>query len=94
MLQMDPAEEMRDRKRQMEHSEMLRFVADLEYGIPRSCACGGRMIDEVRCKEEYDYLPGKRFFTCTNYQASSSLGFLFIKLEQRDSDGCWCCKQG
>ncbi|KAG2312751.1 hypothetical protein Bca52824_024308 [Brassica carinata] len=64
--QMDPAEEMRDRKRQMEHSEMLHFVADSEYGIPRSCACGGRMIDEVRCKEEYDYLPVKRFFTWSN----------------------------
>ncbi|KAG2298883.1 hypothetical protein Bca52824_035355 [Brassica carinata] len=46
--QMDPAEEVRDRKRQMEHIEMLRFVADSEYGIPRSCVCGGRIIDEVR----------------------------------------------
>ena len=65
MLQMDPAEEMRDRKRQMKHIEMLGMVADSEHGIPSRCACGGRMIDEVRCKEEHDYLPGKRFFTCT-----------------------------
>ncbi|KAG2244629.1 hypothetical protein Bca52824_093518 [Brassica carinata] len=71
MVQMDPTEEMRDRKRQMKHIEMLGMVADSEHGIPSRCACGGRMIDEVRCKEEHDYLPGKRFFTCTNYQASS-----------------------
>ncbi|KAG2298038.1 hypothetical protein Bca52824_034510 [Brassica carinata] len=68
--QMDPAEEIRDRKRQKEHIVMLRFVSDSEYGIPRRCPCGGSIIDEVRGKEEYDTLPGKRFFTCTNYQAS------------------------
>ncbi|KAG2298629.1 hypothetical protein Bca52824_035101 [Brassica carinata] len=27
------------------------------------------MIDEVKGKEEYDTLPGKRFFTCANYEA-------------------------
>ncbi|KAG2287520.1 hypothetical protein Bca52824_047124 [Brassica carinata] len=31
--------------------------------------CGGRIIDEVRVKQEYDTLPGKRFFTCANYEA-------------------------
>ncbi|KAL0733037.1 hypothetical protein Bca4012_009247 [Brassica carinata] len=66
---MDPAEEIRDRKRQKDRIVMLRFVSDSEYGIPRRCLCGGRIIDEVRGKEAYDTLPGKRFFTCTNYQA-------------------------
>ncbi|KAG2326945.1 hypothetical protein Bca52824_009673 [Brassica carinata] len=28
-----------------------------------------RIIHEVRGKEEYDTLPGKRFFTCKNYEA-------------------------
>ncbi|KAF3486266.1 hypothetical protein F2Q69_00054644 [Brassica cretica] len=48
---------------------MLGFVADSEYGIPRRCPCGGRLINEVRGKENYDTLPGKRFFTCKNYEA-------------------------
>ncbi|KAG2238259.1 hypothetical protein Bca52824_092471 [Brassica carinata] len=39
-----------------------------EYGVPRRCACGGRIIDEVRGKEDYDSLPGKRFLTCVNYE--------------------------
>ncbi|KAL0658331.1 hypothetical protein Bca4012_078916 [Brassica carinata] len=47
---------------------MLGFVADSQYGISRKCACGGRIIDEVRGKEDYDTLPGKRFFTCINYE--------------------------
>ncbi|KAF3526452.1 hypothetical protein F2Q69_00050935 [Brassica cretica] len=33
------------------------------------CPCGGRIIDEVRGKDDYDTLPGKRFFTCKNYEA-------------------------
>ncbi|KAL0774327.1 hypothetical protein Bca101_039478 [Brassica carinata] len=48
---------------------MLSFVADSEYGIPKRCPCGGRLINEVREKEDYDTLPGKRFFTCRNYEA-------------------------
>ncbi|KAF2617872.1 hypothetical protein F2Q68_00038169 [Brassica cretica] len=66
---MDPAEERRDRKRQHEYFNMLGNVADSQYGIPRRCPCGGRIIDEVRVKEEYDTLPGKSFFTCINYEA-------------------------
>nr|VDD33548.1 unnamed protein product [Brassica oleracea] len=66
---MDPAEERRDRKRQHEYFNLLGNVADSQYGIPRRCPCGGRIIDEVRVKEEYDTLPGKRFFTCINYEA-------------------------
>uniref|UniRef100_A0A0D2ZS43 Zinc finger GRF-type domain-containing protein n=1 Tax=Brassica oleracea var. oleracea TaxID=109376 RepID=A0A0D2ZS43_BRAOL len=66
---MDPAEERRDRKRQQEYFNMLGNVDDSQYGIPRRCPYGGRIIDEVRVKEEYDTLPGKRFFTCINYEA-------------------------
>uniref|UniRef100_A0A0D3ANK5 Uncharacterized protein n=1 Tax=Brassica oleracea var. oleracea TaxID=109376 RepID=A0A0D3ANK5_BRAOL len=67
---MDPAEERRHSKRQNHHINMLGFVADSEYGIPRRCPCGGRLINEVRGKEDYDTLPGKRFFTCKNYELS------------------------
>ncbi|KAF2530618.1 hypothetical protein F2Q70_00031967 [Brassica cretica] len=66
---MDPAEERRETKRQKEYINMLGYVADSEYGIPTRCPCGGRIIDEVWGKEDYDTLPGKRFFTCKNYQA-------------------------
>ncbi|KAL0699765.1 hypothetical protein Bca4012_055887 [Brassica carinata] len=48
---------------------MLGYVADSEYGIPTRCPCGGRIIDEVRGKEDYDTLSEKRFFTRKNYQA-------------------------
>uniref|UniRef100_A0A0D3D681 Uncharacterized protein n=1 Tax=Brassica oleracea var. oleracea TaxID=109376 RepID=A0A0D3D681_BRAOL len=67
---MDPAEERRHSKRQNDYTNMLGFVADSEYGIPRRCPCGGRIIDEVRGKDDYDTLPGKRFFTCKNYEVS------------------------
>ena len=68
---MDPAEDRRHSKRQNHHINMLGFVADSEYGIPRRCPCGGRLINEVRGKENYDTLPGKRFFTCKNYEVKS-----------------------
>ncbi|KAG2272239.1 hypothetical protein Bca52824_066794 [Brassica carinata] len=47
---------------------MLRLVADSSHGIPRRCMCGGRFINEVGGKEDYDTLPGKRFFMCKNYE--------------------------
>ncbi|KAL0666183.1 hypothetical protein Bca4012_028887 [Brassica carinata] len=65
---MDPAEERRDSKRQQEYLNHLGNVADSEYGMPRRCACGGRMIDELRVKDEFDTQPGKRFFSCVNYE--------------------------
>ena len=67
-MQMDPAAEIRDSKRTKEYINMLSSVADSEYGIPTRCPCGGSIIHEVRRKDEYDTLPGKRFFTCKNYE--------------------------
>ncbi|KAL0727305.1 hypothetical protein Bca4012_023398 [Brassica carinata] len=58
---MDPAEERRDSKRRQEYMDMVRYVADSEYGIPTACPCGGEIIHEVLGKAEYDTLPGKRF---------------------------------
>ncbi|XP_048607707.1 uncharacterized protein LOC106355401 isoform X2 [Brassica napus] len=66
---MDPLEEISDSKRQLEYLNHLGNVADSEYGMPRRCACGGRMIDELRVKDEFDTQPGKRFFSCVNYEA-------------------------
>ncbi|XP_048637116.1 uncharacterized protein LOC125609626 [Brassica napus] len=66
---MDPVEDRRNTKRQEEYYNSMVHVADSEYRIPRRCPCGGRIQDEVRVKEKYDTLPGKRFFTCINYEA-------------------------
>uniref|UniRef100_A0A0D3BW23 No apical meristem-associated C-terminal domain-containing protein n=1 Tax=Brassica oleracea var. oleracea TaxID=109376 RepID=A0A0D3BW23_BRAOL len=66
--QMDPAEEIRHSKKQRDYCNMLWFVQDSQYGIPRRCACGGKIIDKVRGKEDYDSHPGKRYFTCINYE--------------------------
>ncbi|KAG2268776.1 hypothetical protein Bca52824_063331 [Brassica carinata] len=66
---MDPSEERKHSKRQKDYINMLSYTCDSEYGIPRRCSCGGRIIDEIRVKQEYDTLPGKRFFTCANYEA-------------------------
>ncbi|KAG2293327.1 hypothetical protein Bca4012_005689 [Brassica carinata] len=65
---MDPAEERREMKRQKEYYKMVGYVFDSKNGIPRRCPCGSTIIDEVRGKEDYDTLPGKRFFTCKNYE--------------------------
>ncbi|KAG2246726.1 hypothetical protein Bca52824_086354 [Brassica carinata] len=65
---MDLLEEIRDSKRQLEYLNHLGNVADSEYGMPIRCACGGRMIDELRVKDEFDTQPGKRFFSCVNYE--------------------------
>nr|VDD05428.1 unnamed protein product [Brassica oleracea] len=47
-------------KRQKEYYNMVEYVCDSEYGIPRKCLCGSTIIDEVRGKEDYDTLPEKR----------------------------------
>ena len=77
---MDPAEERRETKRQTELINMQGYVADSEYGIPTRCPCGGRIIDEVRGKDDYDTLPRKRFFTCKNYTVSASSQFNYFHL--------------
>ena len=96
-MQMDPASEIRDSKRTKEYINMLSSVADSEYGIPTRCPCGGSIIHEVRGKDDYDTLPGKRFFTCKNYEVSLIFhgliivdGFHYRKV----SDFCLCCNQG
>ena len=75
---MDPEAEIRDKKRRKEHIDMLSYVCDSEHGIPTRCPCGGSIIHEVCGKEEYDTLPGKRFFTCINYEVKNA--FLSFKL--------------
>lgn len=77
---MDPSDERRDRKRKKEYFDHLYNVADSAYGMPTRCPCGGRIIDEVRVKEEYDTRPGKRFFSCINYEVTHIIRIPFINL--------------
>ena len=75
---MDPATEIRETKRKKEYINMLANVADSETGIPTRCPCGGRIIHEVRGKDDYDTLPGKRFFICKNYEVIHHLFSLYF----------------
>uniref|UniRef100_A0A0D3AS16 Uncharacterized protein n=1 Tax=Brassica oleracea var. oleracea TaxID=109376 RepID=A0A0D3AS16_BRAOL len=43
---MDLSEERKHSKRQKDYINMLSYTCDSEYGIPRRCSCGGRIIDE------------------------------------------------
>ncbi|KAL0697019.1 hypothetical protein Bca4012_064199 [Brassica carinata] len=70
---------------------MLSYVCDSEYGIPRRCPCGGRIIDEVRRRDDYDTLPGKRFFTCKNYEVRFSKLIFDYVLNLTISYVCLCC---
>ncbi|KAG2262464.1 hypothetical protein Bca52824_069543 [Brassica carinata] len=65
---MDPAAEMRDTKRKKEYINLLMtwLIQNMGFG---EVSTWWRIIHEVRGKEEYDTLPGKRFFTCKNYEA-------------------------
>lgn len=100
---MDPAEEIRDAKRHKEYYDMVGYVCDSQYGIPKRCPCGERLIDEMGVKEEEDTHPGKRFFTCRNYEVRvpsadsfSSLicCLMFLNLMPLLSDVFKFCNQG
>uniref|UniRef100_A0A0D3C2C6 Myb-like domain-containing protein n=1 Tax=Brassica oleracea var. oleracea TaxID=109376 RepID=A0A0D3C2C6_BRAOL len=84
---MDPAEERREMKRQKEYYNMVGYVCDSEYRILTRCPCGSTIIDEVRGKEDYDTLPGKRFFTCKNYE--EEIERLTKRVEEAEQSSWW-----
>ncbi|KAF3596065.1 hypothetical protein DY000_02020517 [Brassica cretica] len=61
-------EEQRDMKAHKAYYDMLDFVADAQQGIPKLCPCGSITKEFVDEEDTYDYLPGKRYFICKNYQ--------------------------
>ncbi|KAL0700463.1 hypothetical protein Bca4012_056585 [Brassica carinata] len=65
---MDPSDERRDMKARKAHFDSLRFVTDSMQGIQERCVCGQRLLRERAPPEVFDYLPGKRFFTCKDYK--------------------------
>ncbi|WZZ59452.1 hypothetical protein YC2023_059559 [Brassica napus] len=61
-------EELRDMKAHKAYISQVDFVANAQQGIPQLCPCGSNMkrtVDEV---DTYDYLPGKRFFICKDFE--------------------------
>ncbi|KAL0864309.1 hypothetical protein Bca101_043427 [Brassica carinata] len=67
-----PHQEDRDMKEFKEHNDILGFIADAHYEIPRKCPCGGRIVDEVspgkKFSGDFDTLPGRKYFTCDNFE--------------------------
>ncbi|KAF3601609.1 hypothetical protein F2Q69_00037431 [Brassica cretica] len=61
-------EEQRDMKAHKAYYDMLDFVANAQQGIPKLCPCGSITKEFVDEEDTYDYLPGKRYFICKNYQ--------------------------
>ncbi|KAL0806401.1 hypothetical protein Bca101_098893 [Brassica carinata] len=46
----------------------MRNRADAQQGIPKLCPCGSITKEVVDEEETYDYLPGKRYFICKDYE--------------------------
>ncbi|KAF3519056.1 hypothetical protein DY000_02062410 [Brassica cretica] len=42
--------------------------SDAQQGIPKLCPCGSITKEVVDEEETYDYLPGKRYFICKDYE--------------------------
>ncbi|KAF3559377.1 hypothetical protein F2Q69_00015519 [Brassica cretica] len=61
-------EELRDMKAHKAYYNMLHFVANAQQGIPKMCPCGSITKEVVDEEDTYDYLPGKRYFICKDYE--------------------------
>ena len=66
-------DELRDMKAHKAYYNMLHFVSDAQQGIPKLCPCGSITKEFVDEDDTYDYLPGKRYFICTDYQVRNVL---------------------
>ncbi|KAF3488090.1 hypothetical protein F2Q69_00056962 [Brassica cretica] len=60
---------------------MLHFVSDAQQGIPKLCPCGSITKEFVDEEDTYDYLSGKRYFICKDYQATMGYGCATRDLE-------------
>ncbi|WZZ77510.1 hypothetical protein YC2023_098082 [Brassica napus] len=61
-------EELRDMKAHKAYYNMLHFVANAQQGIPKLCPCRSITKEVVDEEDTYDYLPGKRYFICKDYE--------------------------
>ncbi|KAF3522929.1 hypothetical protein F2Q69_00051414 [Brassica cretica] len=61
-------EERRDMKAHKAYCDMLDFVANAQQRIPKLCPCGSITKEFIDEEDTYDYLPGKIYFICKDYQ--------------------------
>lgn len=61
-------EELRDMKAHKAYISMVDFVAEAQQGIPKLCPCGSITKETVDEEDTYDYLPGKRYFICKDFE--------------------------
>ncbi|CAH8367432.1 unnamed protein product [Eruca vesicaria subsp. sativa] len=61
-------EEQQDKKAHKAYYDMLQFVTDVQKSIPKLCPCGSITKEIVDEEDSYNYLPGKRFFICKDYE--------------------------
>uniref|UniRef100_A0A0D3BVZ1 Myb-like domain-containing protein n=1 Tax=Brassica oleracea var. oleracea TaxID=109376 RepID=A0A0D3BVZ1_BRAOL len=66
-------EELRDMKAHKAYYNMLHFVSHAQQGIPKLCPCGSITKEFVDEEDTYDYLPGKIYFICKDYQVRNVL---------------------
>ncbi|KAF3508383.1 hypothetical protein F2Q69_00001615 [Brassica cretica] len=61
-------EEQRDMKAHKAYYQGVDFVSNSLQGIPQLCPCGSitkKIVDE---EDTYDYVPGKRYFICKDFE--------------------------
>nr|VDC90971.1 unnamed protein product [Brassica oleracea] len=61
-------EELRDMKARKDYYNMLHAVSDAQQGIPQFCPCGALTKEVVDEDDTYDYLSGKRYFICCEFE--------------------------
>ncbi|KAL0750377.1 hypothetical protein Bca101_032380 [Brassica carinata] len=61
-------EELRDMKAHKAYYNMLHFISDAQQGISKLFPCGSITKEFVDEEDTYDYLPGKIYFICKDYQ--------------------------
>ncbi|KAF3546073.1 hypothetical protein DY000_02008562 [Brassica cretica] len=71
-----PYEEMTEMKKLKKHYDMLRFVADAQYGIPTCCPCGGEIMTTVSPTPKYK----SDFHTLSGSETVLYSGYLWVKL--------------
>ncbi|WZZ43275.1 hypothetical protein YC2023_039534 [Brassica napus] len=61
-------EEQRDMKAHEAYYQRVDFVSNSLQGIPQLCPCGSITKEIVDEEDTYDYLPGKRYFICKDFE--------------------------
>ena len=77
-------------KAHKDYYNMLYAVADAQQGIPQICPCGSITKELVDEEDTYDYLPGKIYFICKDYEVYAwnlLLSFIFFEINLQFDNG-------